>query len=71
MSRPLESEAYRNVRSPSRGNGDRMVATRVFSGLISSDCAFANAAARTPMVSLELCMTRLRGENIKANRAGS
>jgi hypothetical protein len=31
ISSPLESEAYRNVRSPSRGNGDRMVAVSDFS----------------------------------------
>jgi hypothetical protein len=32
--RPLESEAYRKVRSPLRGKGDRMVALRDFSGFL-------------------------------------
>ena len=56
ISRPLESEAYRNVLSPSRGNGDRMVATSDFSGLVSSDWALASALAIAPIDSLERCM---------------
>ena len=35
MSSPLDSGAYRKVRSPSRGIGDRIVAVSDFSGLVS------------------------------------
>src|SRR5271163_3935523 len=35
-----------------------MVATSAFSGLVSSACALASAAAIAPMVSLDRCMAR-------------
>src|SRR5271165_4975012 len=70
MSSPLESGAYRKVRSCSRGNGERMVAHSDFSGLTSSAWAFASAAAIAPIVSLDRCTGPLPvGEKIKADRA--
>src|SRR5262245_4215496 len=56
ISRPLDSGAYRNVRSCCCGNGDRMVATKDFSGFVSSACALASAVAMAPMESLDRCM---------------
>src|SRR5215831_6184349 len=70
MSRPLDNGAYRKLRSPSRGKGDRMVATSDFSGLVSSACALASAAAMVPIVSLERCMAALHAQDIKAYRTG-
>src|SRR5580704_3869518 len=47
-----------------------MVAVSDFSGLVSSACAFASAAAIAPMVSLDRCMAPLLiVEKIKADRA--
>src|SRR5271163_2096195 len=46
-----------------------MVATSDFSGLVSSACAFASAAAIAPIVSLDRCIAVLLGEKIKADRA--
>ena len=48
-----------------------MVAMSAFSGLMSSACAFASAAAIAPMVSLDRCMASLfiMWEKIKADRA--
>ena len=45
-----------------------MVATSDFSGLASSACALASAAAIAPIVSLDRCMAVLLGEKIKADR---
>src|SRR5580700_10187258 len=70
ISSPLESEAYRKVRSPSLGNGDRMVAVSDFSGLVSSACALASAAAMVPMDSLDRCMVGLLGDKVEAHRSG-
>src|ERR1039458_4375145 len=70
MSSPLDNGAYRKVRSPSRGNGDRMVAVSDFSGLVISACALASAAAMAPIDSLERCMIGLHLEQIEANRPG-
>src|SRR5262249_21628735 len=53
-----------------RGKGDRTVATSDFSGLVSSACALASAAAMVPMVSLERCMAALHAQDIKAHRTG-
>src|SRR6266436_7310261 len=47
-----------------------MVATRDFSGLVSSSCALASAAASDATDSLDRCMAALRLENIEAHRAG-
>src|SRR5271169_3850691 len=47
-----------------------MVATSDFSGLVSSACALANAAARQAMDSLDHCMTALLDEEVEANGAG-
>ena len=47
----------------------RMVAVNDFSGLASSACALARAAAIAPIVSLDRCMALLpAGEKIKADR---
>src|SRR5580704_3007845 len=47
-----------------------MVATRDFSGLVSSGCALANAAARQAMDSLDRCMAALLDEEVEAHGAG-
>src|ERR1700724_2717624 len=47
-----------------------MVAETDFSGLVSSACALASAAAMAPMDSLDLCMAGLRVEKIETHRAG-
>ena len=60
MSRPRGQRGIAKVRSSSRGKGERMVAVRVFSGLVSSAWALAKAAAIAPMRSLDWCMGRLR-----------
>src|ERR1700684_1458019 len=46
-----------------------MVATSDFSGLASSACALARAAAIAPIVSLDRCMIVLLNEKIEADRA--
>src|SRR5271157_1380418 len=71
MSNPLDSGAYRKVRSASRGKGERMVAVSDFSGLVSSTWALARAAAMVAIVSLERCMGgALHAQEIKAHRPG-
>src|SRR5437016_63869 len=47
-----------------------MVATRDFSGLVSSSCALASAAASDATDSLDRCMTALYLQEIEAHRAG-
>src|SRR5262245_24168456 len=47
-----------------------MVATIDFSGLTSSSCALASAAARAPIELLDCCIAILRFEEIEADRAG-
>jgi hypothetical protein len=42
------------------------VATSDFSGLVSSACALASAAAMVPIDSLEVCTINLQAEHIKA-----
>src|SRR5262249_10158882 len=69
MSRPLESGAYRKVRSPSP-RGELIVPTNDFSGLVSSACALASAAAIAPIESLERCMGRLQIHEVEADCAG-
>src|SRR6516164_327878 len=71
MSSPLDSGAYRKVRSGSRGNGERIVPTSDFSGLIISACAFARAAAMVAIDSLHLCMAALHVQDVEAHRARS
>src|SRR5271166_404381 len=46
-----------------------MVAVSAFSGLVSSACALASAAAIAPMVSLDRCMAVPLVEKIEADRA--
>src|SRR6266568_9398339 len=69
MSSPLESGAYRNVRPPSPGLSAPMVATSDFSGLESSVCALASAAASAAIESLDRCMGSLRLEDVETDRA--
>src|ERR1700751_436933 len=45
-----------------------MVAMSAFSGLVSSACALARAAAIAPIVSLERCIAVLRLDQVKAHR---
>src|ERR1700690_2571256 len=45
-----------------------MVAVRDFSGLTSSACALAKAAARLAMDGLDLCTAALHAQQIKAHR---
>src|SRR5437588_9060044 len=47
-----------------------MVAISDFSGLVSSACALARAAAIAPIVSLDRCIAFLRPDDVKAHRAG-
>src|SRR5947209_5673852 len=68
MSSPLESGAYRKLRSPSPGRPERMVAVSDFSGLMSSAWALAKAEASAATVSLDRGMDRLRLQHIKAHR---
>jgi hypothetical protein len=49
--------------------GERTVAVRVFSGLVSSACARASAAAILPMRSLERCIRPLHLKRTEADRA--
>src|SRR5215467_7867299 len=68
MSSPLESGAYRKLRSPSPGRPVRIVAVSDFSGLMSSAWALARAEASAATVSLDRGMGRLRLHHIKAHR---
>src|SRR5215468_9726984 len=70
MSSPLESGAYRKLRSPSPGRPVWMVAVSDFSGLTSSAWALAKAEASAATVSLDRGMGRLRLQHIKAHRPG-
>src|ERR1700682_5737325 len=47
-----------------------MVAVSDFSGLVSSDCALASAAAMVPIDSLDRCMGCPHAQDIEAHRAG-
>src|SRR5580700_8531671 len=68
ISSPLDKGAYRNVWSAPPGPSERMVAVSDFSGLTSSACALASAAARLAMDGLDLCMATLHADDIKAHR---
>src|SRR5947208_9874997 len=68
MSSPLESGAYRKLRSRSPGRPVRIVAVSDFSGLTSSACALARAEASAANDSLDRCMDGLRFQNIEAHR---
>src|SRR5262245_11559986 len=69
MSSPLESGAYRKLRSRSPGRQVRMVAASDFSGLTSSTWALAKAEASAATVSLDRGMGCLRLQHIKTHRA--
>src|SRR5215831_9106411 len=66
MSSPLESGAYRKLRSPSPGRPVRIVAVSDFSGLMSSACSLARAEASAATVSLDRGMVRLDLQRVKA-----
>src|SRR6266511_2216459 len=69
MSRPLESGAYRKLRSRSPGRPVGTVAVSDFSGLTSSAWALAKAEANAATVSLERGMGgSLALQHIKAHR---
>src|SRR4051812_41036901 len=70
ISRPLESGAYRKLRSPPPGSVDRIVAVSDFSGLASSDWAFASAAAIAPIELLHRCTAGLPSDRFEADGAG-
>src|SRR6516164_3465433 len=69
ISSPLESGAYRKLRSPSPARPVRMVAVRDFSGLTSSACALASAEASAATDSLDRGMDGLRLQDVEAHRA--
>src|SRR5215510_1982260 len=69
MSSPLESGAYRKLRSPSPGRPVPIVAVSDFSGLMSAAWALARAEASAATLSLDRGMGGLRLEQIKAHRA--
>src|SRR6516162_5560166 len=68
MSSPLESGAYRKLRSPSHGWPVRMVAVSDFSGLTSSAWALAKAEASAATDSLDRCMGGLHRQDVEAHR---
>src|SRR5262249_42824428 len=68
MSRPLDSGAYRNFRPRSRGDEAPIMPTSDFSGLVSSTCALARAAAIAPIDSLNRCMAALHVQDIDRHR---
>ena len=55
--------------APSRGTPDRIVAVSDFSGLASSACALASAAAIAPIDSLDRCMASILREEIETDRS--
>ena len=68
---PARQRGIAEVRCGSRGKGDRIVATSDFSGLVSSTCALASAAAMVAMVSLERCIAAsLQVQKIDCHGAG-
>src|ERR1700722_19632963 len=69
-SSPVDNDAYRNVRLPSRGKGETMVAVRDFSGLDMAACALASAAARMPTLGLDCCMIGLFSLQFEADGSG-
>src|SRR5262249_53394887 len=68
ISSPVDTGAYRKLRSPSPGRPPRMVAVNDFSGLTSSACALAKAEASAATDSLDRCMNRLRRQDVEAHR---
>src|SRR5262249_49343540 len=71
ISRPLDSGAYRKARPGSRGDEAPMIPTSDFSGLVSSACALASAAAMAPIDSLDRCMAALQVQDIDSHRPRS
>src|SRR5215831_12133023 len=71
MSSPLESGAYRKLRSPSPGRPVRIVAVSDFSGLMSAAWALARAEASAATDSLDRGMDGLSLQHIEADGARS
>src|SRR3954465_10151516 len=70
MSSPAESGASRNARGASRGKGDPITALIDLGGFSISDCAFASAAAKVPILLLACCTRWLLLQELKADGAG-
>src|ERR1700727_1994535 len=68
MSRPLERGAYRNVRPGSSYRLEGTVPVSDFSGLVSTICALASAAARAAIDSLDRCIARLHLDRLETSR---
>src|SRR5215813_7329591 len=71
ISRPLDSGAYRKARPGSRGDVAPMMPMSDFSGLLSSACALASAAAMAPIDSLDRCMVALHAHGIDGDSSRS
>src|SRR5262249_5954970 len=70
MSRPLDSDAYRTERPGSSGRLPGKVPVNDFSGLVSTTCALARAAAREEIDSLDRCIAHLRLDHLETDRPG-
>src|SRR5215472_11982833 len=70
MLSPSDKGAYRKISSAAPLPSGRMVATIDFSGLMSSTCARARAAARLPMEPLDCCIAILGIQELKGDSAG-
>src|SRR6516162_11233854 len=70
MLSPSDKGAYRKICSAAPLPSGRMVATIDFSGLTSSTCARARAAARLPMEPLDCCMSILGIQKLEGDGAG-
>jgi hypothetical protein len=67
--RPVDSGAYLKICSPPLLPSSRMVATIDLSGLTSSICALASAAAKLPIELLDCCMAGLSFEQLECDGA--
>src|SRR5580704_14364628 len=70
MLSPSDKGAWRKICSAAPLPSGRRVATIDFSGLMSSTCARARAAARLPMELLDCCMAILGIQELKGDGAG-
>jgi hypothetical protein len=63
---PFEWQSQVRLACNSNKIGVTIVAVNIFSGLVSSACAFATAVAIAPMVALELCIVSLKSSKLIA-----
>src|SRR5580704_4798881 len=70
MLSPSDKGAWRKICSAAPLPSGRMVATIDFSGLMSSTCARARAAAKLPMEPLDCCMSILGMQELKGDGTG-